>query len=143
MREPSRAEKVTVRQIPTEIKTRQSWFPNDTATISATTGNLGAGGTVVFSLYDNATCSGAAKYTETKSIAGGSPTEEVGTNNTSYRIATGYTDAADSLVGRHSWKVVYTPAAADTAHTGKQSACDAEHFNISYTNDAGPGSALP
>ena len=136
-------EQVLVRQIPTEIKTRQSWFPNDTATISATTGNLAAGGTVVFSLYDNATCSGAAKFSETKSITGGSPTEEVGTNNTSYRIATGYTDAADSLVGRHSWKVVYTPAAGDTAHTGKQSACDAEHFNISYTNDAGPGSALP
>jgi hypothetical protein len=38
---------------------------------------------------------------------------------------------------------VYTPAVADTAHTGKQSSCDAEHFGITYTNDAGPGSNLP
>ena len=54
-----------------------------------------------------------------------------------------YADAADSSTGRYSWKVVYTPAAGDTAHTGKQSTCDAEHFNIAYTNDNGPGSPLP
>ena len=136
-------EDVIVRQIPTEIKTKQSWFPNDTATITSTIGNLGSGGSVVFSLYDNATCSGTAKYTETKSISGGSTSQEVSTNNTTFNITTGYTDPADSSTGRYSWKVVYTPAAGDTAHTGKQSTCDAEHFNIQYTNDAGPGSPLP
>jgi hypothetical protein len=136
-------EDVVVRQIPTEIKTKQSWRPNDTATVSSTSGNLGAGGSVVFSLYDNATCTGTALYTETKSITGGSPTEEVSTNNTSFTITTGYTDAANSTAGPYSWKVVYTPAAGDTAHTGKQSACDAEHFDIDYTNDSGPGTNLP
>jgi hypothetical protein len=142
------SEKVTVEQIPTEIKTRQSWIPNDTATVSATTGNLAAGGTVAFSLFDNATCSGTAVYTESKTLTGGNPTEEVSTSNTGsgatgFKITTAYGDPADSLSGRYSWKVVYTPAAADTAHTGKQSSCDAEHFNITYTNDAGPGSNLP
>jgi hypothetical protein len=136
------AEEVTVRQIPTEIQTKQSWFPNDTALISATVGNLEADGTVVFSLYDNATCTGTAVYTETVTLTGGSPTEEVSTDNTSYEITTGYADAGDSLVGQHSWKVVYTPAAGDTAHTGIQSECDVEHFDITYTNDDGPGSAL-
>jgi hypothetical protein len=60
-----------------------------------------------------------------------------------FAITTGYADPADSLTGRYSWKVVYTPAAADTAHTGKQSTCDAEHFNTTYTNDPGPGTHLP
>jgi hypothetical protein len=136
------AESVVVRQIPTTIKSKQSWYPNDTATVAATTGNLGAGGSVVFSLYDNATCTGTAKYTETKAITGGSPSQEVSTNNTTFNITSLYTDAADTEV-TYSWKVVYTPAAADTAHTGKQSACDAEKFSITYTNDAGPGTDLP
>lgn len=140
-------ERVVVRQIPTEIKTKQSWIPNDTATISATSGNLAAGGTVVFSLYDNATCTGTAKYTESVTLAGGAATEEVGTSNTGsgatgFKITTGYADSADTTV-TYSWKVVYTPAASDTAHTGIQSACDVEHFSVKYTNDNGPGTDLP
>jgi hypothetical protein len=136
--DPTGAEAVTVRQIPTAVETKQRWFPNDTATITAAAGNLAAGGTVEFSLYTNATCSGTAVFSQTRTLNGGNPTEEVSTNNTSYEITTGYNDAADSNVGRHSWKVVYTPAAGDTAHTGSQSSCDAEHFNITYTNDPGP-----
>jgi hypothetical protein len=136
-------EDVVVRQIPTDIKTKQSWYPNDTATVSATTGNLAGGGSVLFELFTTVDCPGAAVFSETKSISGGAPTEEVGTNNTTYKITTGYTDPADSLVGRHSWKVTYTPATGDTAHTGSRSTCDSEHFNITYTNDAGPGADLP
>jgi hypothetical protein len=141
-------EDVVVRTIPSEIKTKQSWIPNDTATVKATVGNLVSGGKVVFSLYDNATCSGTAKYTEEVTVPGGSSSAELSTSNTGsgatgFKITTGYADPADSLSGRYSWKVVYTPAASDTAHTGKQSTCDAEHFNITYTNDSGPGNALP
>jgi hypothetical protein len=135
-------EDVVVQQIPTQIKTKQSWIPNDTATITATSGNLAAGGTVVFSLYNNATCTGDAVYTETETLSGGAPTEEVGTSNTgAFTITTGYDDLAGSTKS-FSWKVVYTPAAGDTAHTGKQSACDAENFDITYTNDPGPGTNL-
>ena len=135
-------EDVVVRTIPTNIQTKQSWYPNDTATISASVGNLGAGGSVVFSLYGTSDCSSAVLYTETKSITGGATSQEVGTNNTTFNITTGYADASGSFKS-YSWKVVYTPAAGDTAHTGKQSTCDAEHFAITYTNDNGPGSNLP
>jgi hypothetical protein len=142
------AEKVTVRQIPTEIKTKQSWIPNDTATVSATIGNLANGGSVHFQLFGNSTCSGAALYDETVSVPGGSPSAEVSTSNTGsgpngFKVTSGYTDTAGSIAGPYSWKIVYTPAAADTAHTGKQSACDAEHFSVTYTNDPGPGTNLP
>ena len=77
-------------------------------------------------------------FSQTVSVPGGSPSAEVGTNNTSFTITTGYADAAGSTKGKYSWKVVYTPAAGDTAHTGTQSACDAENFTITYTNDPGP-----
>jgi hypothetical protein len=139
------AEAVVVRQIPTNIMTKQSWIPNDTATITSTVGPLAAGGNVVFSLYANATCSGPTPlYTQTVSVPSGNMTAEVSTTNTtSFTIPTNYADAAGSIKGPYSWKIVYTPAAADTAHTGKQSACDAEHFSITYTNDPGPGTALP
>jgi len=139
------SESVVVRQIPTEIKTKQSWIPNDTATITSTIGNLAAGGSVAFSLYANPTCTGGALFSQTVSVPGGAPSAEVSTTNTGagLTISTGYTDPANSVKGKYSWKIVYTPAAADTAHTGKQSACDAENFTITYTNDPGPGTGLP
>jgi hypothetical protein len=140
-------ERVTVEQIPTDIKTKQSWFPNDTATVSATAGNLGADGTVRFELFTNATCEGTAVYDETVDVTGGSPSEEVSTSNDGtsagdYEITTDYTDAADSTVGVHSWRVTYEPNAADTSHTGSRSTCHSEHFDITYTNDPGPGTDL-
>ena len=145
--DPTGTEVVTVRQIPTDIRTQQSWFPNDTAEVSADVGNLEAGGKVLFELFTSATCAGTSVYSEEITLEGGAPTEEVGTTNpnstSSYRITTGYGDAANSLVGQHSWRVTYTPAAGDTAHTGSRSVCDAEHFNITYTNDPGPGIDLP
>jgi hypothetical protein len=134
---------VTVEQIGTDIKTKQSWYPNDTATISAESGNLGSGGSVLFELFTSADCSGASVYSETVNLTGGVASEEVSTDNTTYNITTGYADPADSTVGRHSWRVTYTPDAADTSHTGSRSTCDSEHFNITYTNDNGPGTDLP
>ena len=142
-------ETVVVRQIPTEIRSKQNWIPNDTAEIKSTVGNLAAGGTVVFTLYESANCTGTVKYgPETKTLTGGAATEEVSTSNTgsgagSFKITTEYGDANPASKGPFSWKVVYTPAAADTAHTGKQSSCasaaSTESFTINYHNDAGPG----
>ena len=152
-------EAVTVRQIPTNIKTKQSWYPNDTATITSSLAgdNLKAGGTIDWFLYDNATCTGTAKYSErytilaadeansiekgTHNYPGSTATTPSGGTVTPYNITTGYADAANSTVGQHAWKVVYTPT--DSAHTGKQSACNVEHFNTTYTNDNGPGTNLP
>ena len=75
-------------------------------------------------------------------IGGGTATETESTSNTTFAITTAFADAPGSLTGRYSWKVVYTPAASDTAHLGIQSSCS-EFFNITYTNDNGPGTAIP
>jgi hypothetical protein len=136
-------EDVTIRQIPTSIKTKQDWIPNDTATVTASTGNLVAGGSVRFRLFDNSSCSGTALYDESVSVPGGSTSAEVHTSNTGsgsgmLDITTGYGDAADSTKGPYSWLVEYTPASGDTAHLASSSACNAEHFSTKYTNDAGP-----
>lgn len=130
-------EDVVVRQIPTALRTKQSWFPNDTATVKSTISgtNLGAGGSVVFNLYATSDCTGAVQYTETKTVTGGTQTEQLGTNNTTVNIATMYADPPASTV-TYSWKVTYTPSASDTAHTGSTSQC--ETFTTSYTNDPGP-----
>ena len=153
------SEAVTVRQIPTEIKTKQSWYPNDTATITSSILDdlLGADGTVDFYLYDNDTCSGSTLYSEQQTLDGGSHSEEVATSNypgstavepdgtttvTPYAVTTDYDDTAGSTAGPFYWKVVYTPDDTDTAHTGIQSACGAEQFSITYTNDPGPGTDL-
>ena len=103
----------------------------------------------MFTLYESANCTGTVKYgPETKTLTGGAATEEVSTSNTgsgagSFKITTEYGDANPASKGPFSWKVVYTPAAADTAHTGKQSSCasaaSTESFTINYHNDAGPG----
>ncbi len=140
---PSDSEKVIVRQIPTSVKTKQDWIPNDTATVTASSGNLAAGGSVRFRLYATSDCSSTALYDETVSVSGGSPSAEVNTHNTGtgtgmLRITTGYGDAANSIKAPYSWLVVYTPAVGDTAHLGSSSVCNAEHFSTTYTNDAGP-----
>ena len=137
-------ETVVVQQIETDIKTRQSWFPNDTATVSAEgSGTLTAGGKVLFELFTNATCTGSSVFSQEVTLTTNNASEEVSTNNTTYRISTGYDDPANSTVGLHSWRVTYTPAASDTAHKGSRSVCNAERFNITYTNDPGPGIEFP
>jgi hypothetical protein len=150
-------EKVTVEQIPTNINTKQSWFPNDTAQISAATGNLGNSGTVDFFLFDNNTCTGTALYSEEVTLGSnlGTSTEASTSNYTGssgvkpgggavspFRVTTAYADPAGSTKGPYYWKVVYTPAAADTSHTGKQSNCSESH-TYTYTNDNSGGSSLP
>ena len=60
-----------------------------------------------------------------------------------FSITTDYTDPANSVKGPYSWRVTYTPDAADLFHTGVRSACDAERFAVTYTNDPGPGTDLP
>jgi hypothetical protein len=134
----------TVFTIPTAISTTQSVIPNDSATISSSVAGdtLGAGGTVIFRLYDNATCTddddvqGATGllYKESKVLAGGANSETVSTSNIAVSVSTDQT---------YSWLVTYSPAAADTGHTGRQSACNVEHFAIDFTNDAGPGTVFP
>jgi hypothetical protein len=165
-------EAVTIRTIPTDIRTRQSWFPNDTAVIASSVSgdNILAGGTVDFFLYPSADCTGTASYTERHTLVAGDISSGVATVGTVnypngggtavpsnptwavFRITTALTDAAGTSVN-YSWKVVYTPAAADTVHQARQAGCipaatgngvagDAasiEKFNLTYTNDNSGG----
>jgi len=134
-------EDVTVQRIDTEILTNQSVYPNDSATITSAlaSDNLPATGTVIFRLYDNATCTddddviGATGllYKETKTGVGGSHSVTVGTNNTTIAVS------ADGTV---YWKVTY--ATGDQAHTGRQSDC-IENTTLAFVNDAGPGTLFP
>jgi len=137
--DPTGTEEVTVRQIGTALNTKQRWFPNDTATISADAGDLPDGGTATFELFTSGDCTGTAVYSENVAVAGGASSREVGTNNTTYEIMTGYADPAGSTAGPYSWRVTYDPG--DTAHTGSLSGC--ETFSTTYTNDNSGGTDLP
>jgi len=161
------SERVHVRQIPTDIRTAQSWFPNDRAVISSSISgdNIQAGGTVDFFLYNDNSCGGGTgtlKYSErhtlvaadissgvatvsTRDYTGGAGTAPPTLTWAAYRIDTLLTDAADTAVS-YSWKVVYTPASGDTAHVGRQSSCTTgsiEKFTTTYTNDNSGGTAYP
>ena len=143
-------EDVKVRQIPTEISTRQRVYPNDSARIASSepTVNL-PGGTVTFRLYVGTPASngtpamtalencqahgttqgeGGLVYVETKTLTGDAATEIVATNNTTYPLT--------SLTAEAYWWVTYDPE--DDAFTGIQSDC-AESTSVTFVNDAGPG----
>jgi hypothetical protein len=131
----------SVLTIPSTISTAQSWFPNDSATVT-TTGPTGHNltGSVAFSLYGDSACSGSLLYSQTVSIpANAGLSETVGTTNGNGGDASGDeapTDVAiTAATGTYSWLVVYTPAASDTGHTGSTRACHDEHSALTITND--------
>ena len=74
------------------ITTAQKWLPQDTATVT-TAGGSAISGNVVFSLYENGTCSGTAATTFEDSSA---PFE---TNNSTYRTTS----------TTISWSATFTP----------------------------------
>ncbi len=120
-------------QLNPTISTSQWVYPNDDATITVATGGGNLAGSVKFSLYDNAACTGSVLYEETRTLAGGALTETVSTTNGD---GSGTGDAADQKVltsGTYSWKVVYT--STNTGHTGATSECHDEHFSITFVNN--------
>jgi hypothetical protein len=141
-------EKVVVRQIPTEIATSQSVYPNDSATVtSSVSGNdLPADGDVVFRLFgsaggndglancladDGTDTSTGLLYHQTVQTGAAAHQVTVNTTNTSVAV-----DASDV----YYWRVTYDPG--DSAHTGRQSNCS-ESTDLTFTNDAGPGTLFP
>jgi hypothetical protein len=97
------------------ISTAPNLIPNDDATLSGLTGN--AGGTVIFNLFSpsDATCSGAAAYTETVNVTGNGT---YSTTNTTFK-------ASDA--GTWRWQVTYS---GDTNNEGSTSQCGVEHFTL-------------
>jgi hypothetical protein len=141
-------EDVVVRQIPTEISTHQSAYPNDSATITSSVAgnNLPSGGTVIFRLYQagggnsalqnclahgTTVGSGGLIYAETKNNVGGQHSVTTSTSNTTVAV---------DVSGSYYWRVTY--ATGDTAHSGRQSDC-VENTALTFTNDAGPGTLFP
>src|SRR5262249_39272656 len=101
--DPTGAEAVTVRQIPTRISTSQKVFPQDSATIESTASGetLPAAGTVTFRLYGptsgatglqncqahgDTVGQGGLLYREVKDNVDGSDTVTVGTSNTTASV---------------------------------------------------------
>lgn len=108
-----------VNKAPTTIGTAQSLRPQDSATISATAGGTPTG-TVTFSLFDNATCSGSPVFTQARSLSGGTAT----TDNTTFTISS-------ASAATYKWLVVY---GGDANHTGATSACGTENFVLTINN---------
>ena len=73
-------EDVEVISVPSSLFSRQSFIPNDSATVSATQGGNLAG-TVSFAVFESSDCSGTAIYSQNVPVSGGSP-QTVSTTNT-------------------------------------------------------------
>ncbi|MCX6396199.1 MAG: hypothetical protein NTV23_06915 [Propionibacteriales bacterium] len=84
-----------IQAVPVSLTTTQTWVPNDSATLTAPAGGNLAG-SVTFTLYRSADCSGTSVYTTTVPVSGTSP-QTVGTSNTT----------AQTTSGSFSWKVSY------------------------------------
>jgi hypothetical protein len=101
------------------ITTAQKWLPQDTATVTLGSGGTPAG-TVQFTLYESADCSGAAVQTFSDNEA------PFVTNNETY-----YTD--DKTI---SWSATFTPSNPNAVEGSTTTRCEKSVLDI--TNDAGP-----
>jgi hypothetical protein len=104
----------TVTQLPTSISTAQSWTPQDSATISPA-----VAGTVVFKLYENATCSGTPVDTFTDTSA------PFATNQSTHTYLTTQTI---------SWSATFTPT--DTATYQGSTTTRCERSDLTINNSA-------
>jgi len=103
------------------VTTAQRWLPNDRATVKLSDGTTNGSGTVTFTLYESADCTGTAKATFPDiALVNGVATS----NNTSV-----YTDAITI-----SWRVTFTPSDTN-AVVGSTSHCETSSLTIN--NDIG------
>jgi hypothetical protein len=109
------SEIVTVNKNKPAMTTAQNLLPNDTSTLSGTTGD--AGGSITFGLFSpsDATCSGAPAYTQTVPVSGSG---SYSTTNTTFLAA---------AEGTWRWLVTYS---GDANNEGSTSACGVERFTI-------------
>ncbi len=123
-----------VTKAPSSLSSAQKFYPNDSATVSASAGG-NVTGSVTFDLYDSlANCQAADPlvgqlYTETVTLAGGSTSETVETSNTTVSVP------PPASPGALYWTVTYS---GDSTHHGRVSTC-AENTTFTFTDDAGPG----
>jgi hypothetical protein len=123
---PDTNEQVTVTAT-SSTATAQSWLPQDTAIISATGGT--PAGTVTFSLYESADCSGTAVQTFSDrpvALNTGDSQYEASTNNSTYYTTT----------KTISWRAVFS---STNGIPGSTSHCETMSVST-LNNDLGPGS---
>ena len=101
---------------PTTITTAQSWLPQDSATVTP----ANTAGTVVFSLYENGTCSGTAARTFTDASA------PFTTDNTTY-VTTSTTI---------SWSATFDPSGNEDPSTTTR--CERSDLTINNSASAFP-----
>jgi hypothetical protein len=109
------------------ISTAQSFYPNDSATITVASSNAGAlTGSVRFRLYqDSTTCAGTAIIDQTVALpAGADLGKTVGTTNTTVAVS-----ASATL----SWLVEFT--STNSGILNVTSACNVESSTLSIDND--------
>jgi len=108
------------------IETAQSYYPNDSATITVAAGAGDLTGSVRFRLYSNSTtCSGTAIIDQTVQLpAGAGQSETVSTTNTSVSVSTSAT---------LSWLVEFT--STNTGILNVTSACNVESTTLGIDND--------
>ena len=106
----------------TSITTAQKWLPQDTATIATGSGAAAPTGTVVFSLYENGTCSGTPATTFTDTTA---PYE---TNNTSY-------ETESTVI---SWSATFTPSAGSGFAGSTTTMCERSDLTINNSASVFP-----
>jgi hypothetical protein len=112
------SESSVVQKLPTTIGTAQSYYPNDTATI---TGSGTFDGKVSFELHKNATCTDAAVYSESAvSLNGTGSGSDAHTGNNTYAA-----DAGNS--GPFYWKVTYS---GDSTHKDVTSCVESSGVTI-------------
>ena len=96
------------------VITAQDWRPNDTATITANGGST-LDGTVTFTLYDSADCTGTVLYTEGVDVPSGSASPATAKTTNDGTAASDYLATADATV---SWRAHFEsddPSVASSA----------------------------
>jgi Bacterial Ig-like domain (group 3) len=111
------------------IRTEQSWLPQDKAIVT-TAGGTAVAGTVVFSLYENGTCSGTAARTFTDSTVSTGGVFE--TNNTTY-------ETASKTI---SWSATFTPSDTNAVQGSTTTRCERSDLTINNSASDFPPPAL-
>ncbi|GAA0804808.1 hypothetical protein Sya03_24280 [Spirilliplanes yamanashiensis] len=109
-------EQVVVKKAVPDLKTVPYVYPNDTATLKGL--YKPSGGTVVFKLYGNKTCTGDPIYTESQTVGADG---DFSTKNTTVKVSTD---------GTVSWIVTYS---GDDRNEGAVSACGDEQVTLDFT----------
>lgn len=111
--------------------TAQNWLPNDAATLTAPAGTT-LNGTLTFTLYGTANCTGSSLYTENFTITAGDPAGTTRTTTNGSVPATTYLATAS---GSFSWLVTYN----DTSLNDPANSCKEDStLTVDNTTDPTP-----